>query len=100
MLDERIAYLTSDAALTSPFVQSFRVRETMPANPKAISAVLKREGIGTLEIKKRGMDVDPAVFRKKLALKGDQAATLILARIGSQRLAVLADRVGAAEPQP
>nr|WP_314095292.1 class I SAM-dependent methyltransferase [Microbacterium foliorum] len=96
MLDDRIAYLTSDSALTSPFVQSFRVRETMPANPKAISAVLKAHRIGTLEIKKRGMDIDPAAFRKKLALTGDASATLILTRVGDQRRAILADRVPAA----
>jgi hypothetical protein len=96
MLDGRIAYLTSDAALTSPFVQSFRVRETMAANPKAISAVLKRNGIGSVEIKKRGVDVDPAAFRKKLALAGTETATLILTRVGDERLAVLADRVPAA----
>lgn len=96
MLDERIAYLTSDAALTSPFVQSFRVRETMPANPKAINAALKADGIGTLEIKKRGMDIDPAAFRKKLSLRGDASATLILTRVGDQRRAILADRVPAA----
>ncbi|MFB8189722.1 SAM-dependent methyltransferase [Microbacterium sp. NPDC055988] len=96
MLDEHIAYLTSDAALTSPFVQSFRVRETLPANPKAISAALKAHGIGRIEIKKRGVDIDPATFRKKLVLRGDQEATLILARIGDQRRAILADRVPAA----
>jgi hypothetical protein len=93
MLDPRIAYLTSDTAVTSPFVQTFRVRETMAANPKAISAVLKAEGIGTLEIKKRGVDIDPAAFRKKLTLRGDRSATLILTRIGDQRRAILADRV-------
>ncbi|TFB17274.1 class I SAM-dependent methyltransferase [Microbacterium sp. 3H14] len=96
MLDEHIAYLTSDSALTSPFVQSFRVRETMPANPKAISTALKAHDIGRLEIKKRGVDVDPAAFRKKLTLRGDQEATLILARIGDRRVAILADRVSAA----
>ncbi|MBT2494951.1 class I SAM-dependent methyltransferase [Microbacterium oxydans] len=96
MLDEHIAYLTSDAALTSPFVQSFRVRETLPANPKAISAALQAHGIGRIEIKKRGVDIDPAAFRKKLVLRGDQEATLILARIGDQRRAILADRVPAA----
>jgi SAM-dependent methyltransferase len=95
MLDEHIAYLTSDAAVTSPFVQSFRVRETMPANPKAISAVLKANGIGRLEIKKRGVDIDPAAFRKKLTLRGDEEATLILVRVGDQRRAILADRVPA-----
>ena len=95
MLDEHIAYLTSDAALTSPFVQSFRVRETMPATPKAINAVLKANGIGRLEIKKRGVDVDPSAFRKKLALRGDAEATLILVRVGDHRRAILADRVPA-----
>lgn len=97
MLDEKIAYLTSDAALTSPFVQSFRVRETMAVNAKAINAVLKSHDVGTLEIKKRGVDIDPAQFRKKLTLRGSASATLVLARIGDQRVAILADRVPAAE---
>lgn len=96
MLDEHIAYLTSDAALTSPFVQSFRVREVLPVTPKAISAALRAGEIGTLEIKKRGVDIDPATFRKKLTLRGPNAATLILARVGSKRHAILADRVDAA----
>ncbi len=96
MLDPKIAYLTSDAALTSPFVQSFRVRETMAANPKSINAVLAANDIGTLEIKKRGVDIDPAAFRKKLSLRGSQTATLFLVRIGDRRHAVLADRVHAA----
>lgn len=93
MLDEKIAYLTGDAALTTPFVQSFRVREVMAANPKAVSAVLRANDIGTIEIKKRGMDIDPAAFRKKLSLKGTQTATLILTRAGDRRMAILADRV-------
>ncbi len=93
MLDPRIAYLTGDAAVTSPFVQSFRVREVTAANPKAISAALRTHDIGTLEIKKRGMDVDPAAFRKKLNLRGAGSATLILTRVGDRRMAILADRV-------
>ncbi|GAA1532945.1 hypothetical protein HD600_001946 [Microbacterium ginsengiterrae] len=93
MLDEKIAYLTGDAALTSPFVQSFRVREVTAANPKAINAVLRRADVGTLEIKKRGMDIDPAAFRKKLNLQGAASATLILTRVGDRRIAILADRV-------
>lgn len=93
MIDEQIAYLTGDAALTSPFVQSFRVRETMPAHLKTISQVLRAHDIGRLEIKKRGMDIDPAAFRKKLSLKGSNAATLILTRTAAGRVAILADRV-------
>jgi SAM-dependent methyltransferase len=93
MLDEHIAYLTSDAALTSPFVSSFRVRETLPAKVPAINTVLRDHGIGRLEIKKRGVDVDPAQFRRKLQLRGDAEATLFLTRVGTRRIAVLADRV-------
>ncbi|BDZ39149.1 hypothetical protein GCM10025863_17630 [Microbacterium suwonense] len=93
MLDAQIAYLTGDAAVTSPFVQSFRVRETMPVHAKTINAVLRANDIGRLEIKKRGMDIDPATFRRKLTLKGSQQATLILTRTTAGRVAILADRV-------
>lgn len=88
-----IAYLTGDAPTTSPFVASFRVRETLPADPKPLAKALRARGIGTLEIKKRGVDVDPAAFRKRLSLKGDAAATLILTRINGKRTAILADRL-------
>lgn len=93
MLAPGMAYLTSDAALTSPFVSSFRVREEVPFETRALGRALRERGIGTLEIKKRGVDVDPAVLRTKLGLRGDDSATLILTRIGKRRLAVLADRI-------
>lgn len=88
-----IAYLTGDAAVTTPFVTSFRVRETLPADAKALAKALRARGIGTLEIKKRGVDIDPALFRKKLNLRGDESATLFVTRIGGKRTAILADRV-------
>ena len=95
MLSEQIAYLTSDAALTSPFVSSFRVREVLPAEVRALSRALRERGIGRLEIKKRGVDIDPATFRTALKLRGDDSATLLLTRVESKRLTILADRVGA-----
>ena len=93
MLDEHIAYLTSDAALTSPFVSTFRVREVLPADVKALAKALREREIGRLEIKKRGVDVDPAALRTRLKLRGEGSATLILTRIGTRRTAILADRV-------
>jgi SAM-dependent methyltransferase len=93
MLDEHIAYLTSDAALTSPFVSTFRVREVLPADEKALAKALRERDIGRLEIKKRGVDVDPAVLRTRLKLRGSGSATLLLTRIGNRRTAILADRV-------
>lgn len=93
MLSSGIAYLTSDAALTSPFVSSFRVRELLPADTKGLSRALRERGIGVLEIKKRGVDVDPAVLRKALKLRGEESATLLLTRVDGARVAILADRI-------
>ena len=94
MLDPKIAYLTSDAAVTSPFVRSFRIREELPFDTKKLARALRERGIGRLEIKKRGVDLDPAALRTRLKLAGDETATLLLTRVGDQRLALLADRVG------
>jgi hypothetical protein len=93
MLSDQIAYLTSDSAVTSPFVSTFRVRETLPAETRALSRALRERGIGRLEIKKRGVDIDPAALRTALKLRGDDSATLLITRIGAKRLAILADRV-------
>ena len=93
MLAPRVAYLTGDAPLQTPFATTFRVRETLPFEQRKLARALRERGIGTLEIKKRGVDVDPAALRPRLGLRGDDSATLILTRIGAKRLAVLADRV-------
>ncbi|MHB1172553.1 MAG: THUMP-like domain-containing protein, partial [Lacisediminihabitans sp.] len=41
---------------------------------------------------KRGVDVDPAVLRKKLALKGQASATLIITRVAGRHTALLVER--------
>lgn len=93
MIADGIAYLTSDTTTTSPFVQTFRVREQLPFDLKRLSKALRERGIGTLEIKKRGVDIDPASLRTKLKLRGDAAATLLLTRVDGARVALLADRL-------
>ena len=93
MLDRTIAYFSADDAIASPFATGFRVLETFPFDEKLLKRELAARKIGTLEIKKRGMDVDPAQLRTKLSLKGPQSATLILTRAGGKRLALLAERL-------
>ncbi|MEZ7899023.1 MAG: class I SAM-dependent methyltransferase, partial [Flaviflexus sp.] len=63
-----IAYLTSDALVELPFLEAFTVQEVLPLQEKKLARELKNRGIGTLEIKKRGVDVAPEVLRKKLKL--------------------------------
>ena len=88
-----IAYLSSTELTSTPFAQVFEIEAVFPLDVKTLIAELKARSIGTLEIKKRGVDIDPAEFRKKLKLSGPNAATLVLTRVGEDRKAILARRV-------
>ncbi|MFZ4843772.1 class I SAM-dependent methyltransferase [Mycetocola saprophilus] len=92
MLSPGIAYLTGDAAVETPFAARFRILERFTLDEKKLKRELKARGIGTLEVKKRGVDIDPATFRKKMSLSGKNAATLFLTRIDGQHAALLAER--------
>jgi SAM-dependent methyltransferase len=92
MVSDSIAWMTADAAVQTPFAACFRVLERFPLDERLLKKELAARGIGVLEIKKRGVDIDPAAFRKKLALKGAASATLILTRVAGKRTALLAER--------
>ncbi len=93
MLSSGIAYLTADLPTSTPFAACFRVITSLPFDEKAIKRELAAREIGTLEIKKRGVDVDPASLRKKLAPKGSESATLFVTRVAGKHTALLAERV-------
>jgi hypothetical protein len=93
MVSDGIAYLTSDEAVETPFAACFEVLETFPLDERRLKKELASRGIGSLEIKKRGVDVDPAAFRKKLALHGPASATLVLTRVAGRHTALLCERV-------
>jgi len=93
MVSTDIAYITGDSPVTSDFAHSFAIDAVLPLKEKEIQKRLRHEGIGILEIKKRGMDIDPAVFRQALRLEGDKQATLILTRVNGEKSALLAHRI-------
>ena len=66
--------------------------ERFPLDVKTLKRELGARDIGVLEVKKRGVDIDPATFRHKLGLRGSQSATLILTRVAGDRVALLAER--------
>ena len=93
MLDPTIAYLTADEPAETPFASCFRVIEDFPLDKRLLKRELAARGIGTVEIKKRGVDIDPAEFRTALNPKGDGSATLVLTRVAGKRRGILAERV-------
>ena len=80
LLDAEVAYLSSDEPIESRFATCFEVLEVLDLGEKALRAWVRERGIGTLEIKKRALEVDPAALRRRLKPAGPNQATLILAR--------------------
>ncbi len=93
LLDPRIAYVTADKLVPTPLASAYEIVEQLPYKEKALRAWVRAQDIGTLEIKKRGVDLDPAVLRKKLAPKGTTSATLVITRIGRDAVAYSCRRI-------
>ncbi|MDO5743374.1 MAG: class I SAM-dependent methyltransferase [Micrococcaceae bacterium] len=92
LIDPHIAYFSSADALSTPLARGYKVVAVHPYHVKNLRSWVKAQKIGVLDIKKRGMDVTPEELRKiLLAGSGREAknkATLILTRVGEQRLAI------------
>lgn len=73
-----IAYLIADQPRHTPFATAFEVLEVLDAGEKTLRGWVRERRIGTLEIKKRGLDVDPATLRRRLKPAGPNSATLLL----------------------
>lgn len=93
LLDEHVAYLSADQPIPGEWVTNFQVLEVLPYDRKAMQRWVREHGVGTLEIKKRALDVDPAQLRKQLKPKGKASATIILARTVEGAKAIVARRV-------
>lgn len=99
LLHEQIAYLSSDAPLGTPLADCFEVESVLPFDTRVLRAHVKEAGIGTLEIKCRGLDLDPAVLRRQLRPQGPRSRTLILLRTAGATVAVVTRRVDGSAPR-
>lgn len=81
-LDEHLAYLTGDAAPQDR--RAFEILDAAPFSERTVRSWVRRDQVGTLEIKQRGTPLIPDELRKRVKPSGDRrvARTLIVARIG------------------
>lgn len=100
LLDERIAYFTADEELPPELrrlARAYLIREVMAYNLKHLRRWVQQEAVTSLEIKKRGVDVVPEELRRELLGRRKPAKgasvhrTLVLTRIGQQRVAVVVE---------
>lgn len=87
-------YLTGPEPLQRPGLAALEVDEVLPFDVKRLRRLLADRGVGRLEIKKRAVDCDPDSLRKKLQLRGDRDAVLVVAPLGQSITAILAHRLG------
>jgi THUMP domain-like len=93
LLHSQVAYLTNDQRCNTPFATAFAVRQRLPFHLKALRAWVREAQIGVLEIKKRGVDIDPAELRRRLRLAGPTTATLVISPTPTGVAAAVVERV-------
>jgi hypothetical protein len=79
-IDPMIAFLAADREITTPFARTLRVLESMPWHERAAARRLRELGIGTADIRRRGLAGDVERIHRRLGLQGDGSATIVLTR--------------------
>ena len=93
LLDERIAYFTSDRAERSPLWRVLEVVEFAPFSLKRLRSSVRAHQAGTVTIKKRGSAVDTEKLRRDLRASGPESVTIALTRIGERPFYLLCREV-------
>ncbi|MEW2133403.1 class I SAM-dependent methyltransferase [Streptomyces sp. NPDC005435] len=81
LLDETIAYITSDTLHPTPYATAYEITDQLPFNLKKLKALLRERQVGTLTVKKRGSAVEPEELRRKVKPQGPHSATVFLTRV-------------------
>ncbi|MFF0446302.1 SAM-dependent methyltransferase [Streptomyces sp. NPDC004609] len=81
LIDETIAYITSDVLRPVPYATAYEITDRLPFGLKRLKALLRERGIGSLTVKKRGSAVEPEELRRRVKPQGPNAATVFLTRV-------------------
>ena len=86
-IDDRIAFLSADAADTAtltPFARTLVVVESAPWNERHFARRLRELGIGSADLRRRGLAGDVDQIRRRLKLSGPHRATVVLTRVSDR----------------
>ena len=79
-IDDQIAFLCADEPVRTPFARTLRVLESAPWQEKQLAARLKALGIGTVDVRRRGLAGNVEQLQQRLKLKDGRKATLVMTR--------------------
>jgi SAM-dependent methyltransferase len=99
-LDARVAYLSADRAVSTPFARRFRVLASAPFSERQLLEELMRLEAGRVEVMRRGSPIETNELATRLdrRLHGDQVLTVALTRVGSESVAIICERERDQEP--
>ena len=90
MIDETIAYLTSDQQAATPWGRYWRILDWMPFQLKRLRRYLVERGVGRVTVKKRGFPMTPEILIDRLRLKdGEAARVLVMTRHQGKPIAII-----------
>ena len=92
-IDPMIAFLSADQPVTSPFARTLRVLDSAPWREKELAARLRALGIGSVDVRRRGLAGDVDVLRRRLKLPPGRPATLVMTRVADQPWALICEDV-------
>jgi hypothetical protein len=94
-IDERIAFLSADEPLHSPFGRGLVVEASLPFAVKPLTAELRRLDIGSIDIRRRGLAGDADELKRRLRPSGSRFATVVLTRVVNRPWAFVCNDVDA-----
>ncbi len=93
VISAKAAYLSGDDSLSDAALGCFEVLDLLPLRLATIKKWLVARAIGRVEVKKRGVDVDPNRLAGQLCGDGDNEATLLIAPIAGRPTVIAAKRL-------
>jgi hypothetical protein len=87
-----IVYLTGHDCVDDPLLAQFEVLDVLPLDIRKTSKILKILEVGEIEVKRRGVEDIAASQFGRLKLEGPNRATVILTRLGRNRVVIIAKR--------
>jgi hypothetical protein len=88
-----VAYFTGCKWLDDPLLVAFEVLDRLPFDVRTVSAYLRQRSVGRIEIKHRGLTIDPDGLRRQLKLRGSEGATVIITKIAGHAAVFVVQRV-------
>lgn len=93
-IDERIAFLSADEPLRTPFGRGLAIEASLPFGVKQLTAELRRLDVGSIDIRRRGLAGDVDALKRRLRTEGGRSATVVLTRVVNRPWAFVCSDLG------